>query len=140
MTMRPGIWPDDTGKVTEEDTSAPLDIRRPRTEHGSMTVDKESITMIKLLGGRTIEQVALTRGQEDALYKLYGYCPQPPRGELQRAARFRNMTRHARNDGMRVVAFLARFCQPGQDPLQIVRCAMSEVGYDVMLEEEDDEV
>lgn len=114
---------------------------RPHLDNGGpMTVDAESAANIRLLGGEFIEQVALTREQEADLYRLYGYDPAKDKDDLARAGRFRNMTREARNDGLRILALVARFCTPGRDPLRLVRFALAQVGYDVSMEEGDDDV
>jgi hypothetical protein len=100
-----------------------------------MAVDKMSVTMIELLGGNTAGQVGITVDQEKALYKLYEFHDEDH--ELMKAALFRNMCRCATSDGMRIVALLAKFCEPGKDPLHIVKRALANEGYDVHLEEEE---
>lgn len=43
----------------------------------------------------------------------------------------RNMFRHAQNDGLRLMAFLARFVEPGLDPLKTLVQLVSDAGWDV---------
>ena len=43
----------------------------------------------------------------------------------------RNLSRYAEVHAMRVLAFLARFLEPGQDPVQLVAQLCSDAGYDV---------
>jgi len=118
-----------------------MNIDRPRCTRGSITTDQESAAMIDLLGGKTADQVALTSDQEKRLYKLYNFNPEEDRGklgsELIQAGTFRNMIRYAQMDGLRLVAFLSRFCKPGKDPLSLIKVLMSEAGYDITLEDRD---
>lgn len=51
----------------------------------------------------------------------------------------RNLFRHAESDGLRLMAFLSQFVEPGEDPVRMVASALAEQGYDVCLDEEDEE-
>jgi len=51
----------------------------------------------------------------------------------------RNLFRHADLDGLRIMAFLSKFCEPGEDPVQLVARALADQGYDVSLDDVDDE-
>lgn len=44
----------------------------------------------------------------------------------------RNLFRHAEADGLRMVAAVARFLQPGEDPVRFLIAIMIEAGLDVM--------
>jgi len=111
---------------------------RPRIRNSGITVDEMSATMILLLGGKMLGSVLLTQEQEKDLYKLYEFDPEKDKGDaLFEAGAFRNMARFAEVDGIRLVAFLAKFCEPGKDPLSLVKVLMSEAGYDVSLEDRD---
>jgi len=52
-------------------------------------------------------------------------------GEFVVAGSERNLFRAVKEDGLRVMAFLGRFLEPGQDPVKLIVQLMSEVGYDV---------
>jgi hypothetical protein len=43
----------------------------------------------------------------------------------------RNLFRHAEADGLRMVAAMARFLQPGDDPVRALVALMAEAGWDV---------
>lgn len=43
----------------------------------------------------------------------------------------RNMFRHAQHDGLRVMAFLSRFLEPGEDPVKMLIQMAVDAGFDV---------
>ena len=43
----------------------------------------------------------------------------------------RNLFRHAEADGLRMVAAMARFLQPGDDPVRVLVSLMADAGWDV---------
>lgn len=45
----------------------------------------------------------------------------------------RNLMRLASHDGRRVMAFLARFLEPDEDPVSLIARALSDMGFDVNL-------
>ncbi len=47
------------------------------------------------------------------------------------AGSYRNMMRAVKEDGLRVMGFLARFLEKGQDPVKLLVQLMSESGFDV---------
>ncbi len=53
-----------------------------------------------------------------------------PRDFMQAGAD-RNVTRYAERDGLRVIAWLAKYVEPGQDPLKMLVQLVSEAGFDV---------
>jgi len=59
-----------------------------------------------------------------------------PRAILQAGAD-RNMVRHAESDGLRLVAWLAKFVPAGGDPLKTLIQLASDAGYDVPAEDVD---
>jgi hypothetical protein len=122
--------------------------------------------MVKLLGGFDSQGVTITQGQYLALQKLYGYHkeepdpnwkappPPPPRkaweaprrplpepkndGHIMlQAGADRNMFREAERDGLRIVAWLAKHADPGEDPLKTVVQMAIESGWDVDPEDVD---
>lgn len=50
---------------------------------------------------------------------------------LMQAGADRNTFRYAREDGMRLIAWLARYCEPGQDPLKVLVQLCVDAGFDV---------
>jgi len=122
--------------------------RIPEDPGGSMVSDRMTGVTIALTGGLTKGPVAFSRDQLKHMYKMYKFDPPGQLGppdpydpgsfeKMAEAAAFRNMTRHAEADGLRIVAFLARFCGPGEGPLSIIKQGLVELGYDVQLDEED---
>lgn len=65
---------------------------------------------------------------------------------LWQAGADRNTVRHADADGLRLIAWLARFCNPGEDPLKVLVQMAIDAGFDVdpadvdWVEDEDDPV
>lgn len=80
--------------------------------------------------GRPISRgaVSLTRDEYSHLADLYGYKQEHVKF-LQSGADV-NMMRHAETDGLRIMAWLARYVPAGEDPLKTVVLAMAEK-YDV---------
>ena len=50
---------------------------------------------------------------------------------LMQAGADRNLFRHVRGDGLRLAAFIAKFCQPGEDPLKVLIRMATDAGYAV---------
>lgn len=51
---------------------------------------------------------------------------------LMQAGADRNLYRHVRGDGLRLAAYIAKFCQPGEDPLKVlIRMAIDAGDYAV---------
>ena len=67
----------------------------------------------------------------------WDYSPPPPTLEADSTAAFavagagRNLFRHAEADGLRMVAAMARFLQPGDDPVRVLVALMADAGWDV---------
>lgn len=57
---------------------------------------------------------------------------------LQMAGATRNAARYAERDGLRAIALLARFCEPGQDPVRVLAEVLQEAGLDLQTGWEDD--
>lgn len=51
--------------------------------------------------------------------------------KLMQAGADRNMLRHAAHDGLRIIAWLAKYVEPGQDPLKEIVKMIVDRGYDV---------
>lgn len=89
--------------------------------------------MIGLLGGITYQTVAISTDEARSLERLYGFTPDEP-GIMQHGAT-RNMLRHAEADGLRMVAWFARFIPPGEDPLKYLVQLTVERGWDITPED-----
>jgi hypothetical protein len=89
--------------------------------------------MIGLLGGVTYQTVAISTDEAKSLERLYGFTPDEP-GIMQHGAT-RNMLRHAESDGLRMVAWFARFIPPGEDPLKHLVQLTVERGWDIAPED-----
>lgn len=51
--------------------------------------------------------------------------------KLLQAGADRNLFRYAEADGLRLIAWLARYCEPGDDPLKVLIQLVSESGIDI---------
>ena len=99
-----------------------------RPQSGSTTPSAEEVNTL-LGGGSRFECVTFTREETEHLRKLYGYVEE--KDKLSQAGADCNMFRHAEHDGLRVIAWLAKYVEPGQDPLkEIVKMAVDR-RYDV---------
>ena len=74
--------------------------------------------------------VHFTRAEARAMRRLYGLEPSAP-GKLNEAGDNRNLMRRAEQDGLRMVAWIAKHCQPGEDPLRKLIRTVVDGGYDV---------
>lgn len=50
---------------------------------------------------------------------------------LMQAGADRNLYRHVQGDGLRLAAYIAKFCQPGEDPLKVLVRMAIDAGYAV---------
>ena len=82
-----------------------------------------------LLGGVQQAGVSLTHSEVSALKKLYGVTPES--NPLLDAGALRNVLRRAEHDGLRMVAWLARYLDPGEDPMKFLVQAVIDAGGDV---------
>lgn len=108
--------------------------RRPMTCHGAQaTTPSAAETMAQLGHGLTSGPNALTRDESQHVRSLYGYVPEPEGHgrELLQAGADRNVLRHAQADGLRLVAWLARYVEPGKDPLRTLVELACQAGWDV---------
>lgn len=108
---------------------------RPKTGFG-YTSTPRTADMIRLLGKWTnFGPVQLSADEFRAIKRVYGFQPEEgdggPAQELMQAGADRNALRTAEFDGRRMVAWLAKFCEAGEDPLKVlIRMAM-DCGCDV---------
>lgn len=124
-----------------------MNIKRPRlgSPGGSYVAEKSDSISIQLLGGHSHEGVSVTLDQVDGLSKLYGIDLKAEDNPLLLAGALRNVFRHANNDGLRLMAFLAKhgFLEEGVDPVRSMATALQQDYFrgcpDHWNEEEDDD-
>jgi len=79
------------------------------------------------------ERQEAERAHKEALQRWEKWVdPQP----FMQAGANRNMLRHAEHDGMRLIAWLAKFVPEGQDPLKVLIQLAVEAGFDVAPEDQ----
>lgn len=98
--------------------------------------------LIQLLGiGATLKNVALSSDEFRAIQKLYDVKAenQTPAqvAAFHNAGTTRNLLRHAECDGLRMLAWIARFVPKGEDPLRTLIQLAADAGLDVQPEDVD---
>ena len=113
-------------------------IKRPATSHGSVATTKTAATMIELLGGYRREGNAFTNEEIKALEKYYK-LDKPTDNPLDQAGKMLSLFRLIDKDGMRVMAYLAKYLEEeNEDPIKFLQSILVDAGLDVTdLEEED---
>lgn len=92
-------------------------------EYGRFTTTPRASAELCVFAGSHRERVALTRDEVRALRRLYKFEPAPKSAAGQALldqGNFMGLMREAETDGLRLVAYLARFCEPGQDPVKVL--------------------
>jgi len=79
--------------------------------------------------------VELTREEWRRIQEVYG--TEPDDNSLVQARNETASLRLAQRDGLRIIAWLSKFCEPGQDPLKVIVPLLSEAGYGVEPEDLD---
>jgi hypothetical protein len=97
--------------------------------HGFRSLNPESESTIRLLGGQRYEGVAVTASQLQALKNLYGVTKETDK--LAEAFAVASTFRHASSDGLRCMALIAQFVEPGEDPALLLAQVLNEAGFDV---------
>lgn len=85
--------------------------------------------MSKLLGATTFGPNAMTRDEFDSIRRLYGF--KPDNNVLLQAGADRNVVRHAECDGLRMLAWIARYVEPNGDPMKTLIQMAVDAGFDV---------
>jgi hypothetical protein len=91
--------------------------------------DPVSEKLIQLIGGIHYKSLSVTKDQFDDLYHLYNFNEES--NALFQAAAERNMFRHAESDGLRMIAFVARYISQGEDPVKFLAQLCIDAGFDV---------
>lgn len=113
---------------------------RPRLKTGSSRVPRATITSPAACLSHALRpsilhmSVALTETEVKGLRDLYEFEPDPMDGdacEVIRAGNQRNLLRHAEADGLRLVAWMAKYCDPGEDPVKVLVRLFGDAGYEI---------
>lgn len=112
---------------------SPAMIRRPEFKGSDITTPKAAMIMELLGVGIVAKSVALSSDEFRAVKKLYGY--QPEEHPLTQAGSDRNVIREAECDGLRLIAWLAKFVPAGEDPLKTLIQIADEAGCNVSYED-----
>lgn len=85
--------------------------------------------MLSLCGGTNHGGVSLTHDEVKHLKRVYEVHPEEH--PMLEAGALRNVLRAAEHDGMRIMAWLSGFLEPGEDPLKFVVQVAIEAGLEV---------
>lgn len=106
-----------------------------RPGDGVIATTPRAANMMRFLGsGESRGAVSMTRDEFAAVKRMYGYAPESGNGpvrEFMQAGADRNALRRAEADGLRLVAWLARYVPSGEDPLKTLIQVASDAGFDV---------
>jgi len=103
-------------------------MKRPNCKGSFITSPKAAESLI-LLGGNTYKSVSFTRDEYRSIQKFYEFTEED--NPLYQAGADRNMFRTLETDGLRLLGWLARYVEPGQDPLKVLIQFAIEAGVDV---------
>ena len=104
---------------------------------------KAAAGMAKVLGYEHYDGVGFTKSELENLVRLYRRgslttgADDDETKELIVAGNTRNLLREAKSDGLRVMAFLGGFCEPNEDPVQLVARGLAALGFDCEVEEDE---
>jgi hypothetical protein len=88
---------------------------------------ENSAAMISLLGyAHHFEGVGLTHDEFKACQKLYQFHDEE--NPLLQAGMCRDIGRAMSRDGKRIIALIAKYCEPGQDPVEFIQELLDEAG------------
>jgi len=83
--------------------------------------------------------------EEEASNNIYYNVPKQKKPDIENilketkrfyeAGNIKNIMREASHDGRRIMAFISKFLEKGEDPVKLIAECMSQVGFDVQLEE-----
>ena len=151
MNRRPSF---NGSAVTTPAAAEQLDLLGGGNRHGSVLVTRDQLASIKRLYGFVKEQprpkpcspTPPCRADFETGYEGERSYRQSMRLHVSGANAYekakdptvwmqagadRNCFRHAEQDGLRMLAWMAQFVEPGQDPLKTLVVAMSDAGFDV---------
>lgn len=107
-------------------------LRPGHGELGAYVSTPRAVASIRLLGaGAGQGGIVLTRDEFREVQRVYGFKPEDPPDPLLQAGHDRNALRTASADGLRAIAFLAKFCEAREDPVKVIVRMAAGLGYDV---------
>lgn len=109
-------------------------IERPDAD-GSFVTTPHSGGLVELLGGVQMGSVVLNKDEFQAIERLYGYDSKSEDHPLMAAGARRNALREAEADGLRLMAWLAKYVPVGSDPLKTLVTMAGDAGLDVDAED-----
>lgn len=105
---------------------------RPKTLGGSYVTTPLAQAMMALLGtGVACKSVALSTTEWRNVQRVYGYSSEKDPNPLIQAGNDRNTLRHAECDGLRLLAWIAAYMPPNEDPMKVLIQLASDAGWDV---------
>jgi hypothetical protein len=114
-------------------------IKQPGNYGRRCTSTPHAASMISLLGsGGYSGGVEVTADELAAIQKMYEVPvtdSNRPGEELLRSGEVRHDLRRAQADGLRMVAWIARFVEPGEDPVKALVHLAVQAGWDVSAED-----
>lgn len=109
---------------------------RPNTKNGTVMATKNDCAMFELFGGNSYRGVAFTKSQMEDLWKYYGFDGRfNSKSDLENDGAVRNLFRHIESDGLRLMAFLSKYLEREEDPVQMIAMALSDAGFDIDFDE-----
>ena len=106
--------------------------RGPRCRSGRAASTPMAAEAIDLLGPGAVDHgVAISRDEFAEIGALYGAGSDGVAHPLAPEGGDRNLLRQARHDGLRILAWVARFVPPGTDPLATVVQAFVDAKFEV---------
>lgn len=105
--------------------------RMVRPEAGGCWVTTPAAGEMLALGGkrRIMHGVALAEDERKHLVRVYGFVPEE--NPLLQAGADIGLLRCAQLDGIRLVAWLGRYLEAGEDPLKLLIRMVSDLDYEV---------
>lgn len=114
-------------------------MKRPGNHGKGYTSTPHSATLQSLLGGGAWSRgVDVTADELDAIRRMYevpATASDRPGEELLQAGEARHDLRMAETDGLRMLAWLARYVEPGEDPVKVLVHLAAKAGWDVSAED-----
>ena len=92
-----------------------------------------SETLIKLLGGTSVDGVTLSSDERKEILRIYKI--ESEENVMMAAGAQRNAYRAATSDGLRIMAWIAKYLEKDEDPLRFIVQLVDKAGFDVDYED-----
>ncbi len=106
-------------------------MKRPTNKRGSFVTTPRAAELQGSLGGSVVKGVALTRGEVANIRRIYGIKQEEPDFIFAEDGSNRNAMRRAEVDGLRLLAWIAKYTEEGEDPLGTLVELAHNAGWDV---------